>query len=137
MKKILIILTIILATQTLAIGVQKKILPGRYICPYYANGRDNKCTIDVLWGGKAETECDFLTLDLIKMLLNGNKCELQPFKYYECNYGKAGSCDVGLGYKEKDILVGCEGKVPPQKGIADAKAGKCTQIYGEFYGFED
>lgn len=110
------------------VSAQVKYKPGRYNCSYYAKGKDNICPIDINWKGMATTECTFLSLDLVKMLLDSNKCTFIPYKYYSCTYGKDKYCEVGLSPNEKDSFALCEGGVSAKKAISDIKAGKCTPI---------
>ncbi len=130
MKKIITISILgILLVQCYAFANGKKYKPGRYNCQYYAQGKDNICAIDVDWTGKASTECSFLDLEKIKMLLDGNKCTFESYKYYSCKYSPKVRCEVALGIREDMYIVGCEGDDTFRtKALNDAKNGKCIQL---------
>lgn len=130
MKKIILISILgILLLQCYVLANEKKFKPGRYNCPYYAQGRDNICAIDVDWTGKASTECSFLDFKLIKMLLNSKKCTFESYKYYSCKYNQKVRCEVALGIRSDMYIVGCEGdETFRDKALNDARNGKCSVI---------
>lgn len=132
MKKLLPLVITVLLLQTLVFSAEKRFEPGRYTCPYYYNGADHKCNIDVNLQGQAETSCSFLSLDLIKTLLNGKKCKFRPYEYFICNY-PGDSCEVIIGIKNSENYADCDKNANKNRAIKDAQNGMCAQIYDKFY----
>lgn len=129
MKKIFTILAIsLILLQCCAYAYIQRIKPGRYNCPYYYNGKENNCAIDVDWKGQAMTECSFLNLSDIKRELNSNRCTFIPPEYYSCQYSEKGHCEVGLGRRPEQYIVNCKVNVYEHKALDDARNGRCPSL---------
>lgn len=128
MKKAFAISAVCLILVQCSAFAYKIYKPGIYHCPYYYKGKDDICKIDVDWYGKVTTECSFLDLNRIKMLLDSNKCDFESFKYYACRYPDKDYCEVGLGVRPEQYIIGCKGNKDNNKVLQDVINNKCIPI---------